>query len=324
LKGRFHWNRRNPESIEKAIPLFEQAIENDPTYALAYSGIADCYNLLGWEPYGVQDPKITSPRAIAAATKALEIDENLAEGYNSLAWAKWSFNHDWDGAERDYQRAIQLNPGYALAHIWYADLLAGCGRFDEALHEIRIAQNLDPLAPVVYGVHSLILYFMRDFVASRVEATKALELQPDWNPSNITMGRCFEFEGKFKEAIELFEKAVILSNHHPRMRAHLARGYAISGRVDDASKILNELIELSKQKYIPALIDIGLIYAALNEIDKAFEWLEKACQERTNVMVWLYPDPAVDPLRSDPRFLDLMRRIGLPNVPAFPQSTLKN
>jgi eukaryotic-like serine/threonine-protein kinase len=311
LKGRYHWNRRTPEGLDKAIVLFEQAIKVDPTYALAYSGIADCYNFLGWDPYGVSDPKITLPRAIAAARRALEIDDALAEAYNSFAWAKWSFNRDWNGAEKDYLRAIQLNPGYALAHVWYADLLSGSGQFERALDEIRIAESLDPLAPIVYAVHALILYFIRDFSASRIEAAKAIELQPEFTAAHLITGRALEMEGKYPEAMESLQKAVSYSRNHPRMLAFIAHCHASSGRSDEAKKILNELAELSKQKYIPALVDMALVYAALGEKDTAFEWLDKADELRAGLLVWLYPDPAADPLRSDPRFDELMRRVGL-------------
>jgi len=311
LKGRYYWNRRTPEAFEKAITFFEQAIETDPTFALAYSGIADCYNFLGWEAYGYFDPKVTYPRAIAAATRALEIDDTLAEAFNSLAWAKWAFNHDWEGAEKDYRRAIKLNPGYALAHVWYADLLAGAGRLDEAISEIRIAQNLDPLAPITYAVHALILYFMRNYPASRAEDVIALELQPDFPSAFLVMGRSFINEGKYAEAIAAMENAVLHSGNHPRMRAGLAHAYAASGRTEEARKIVTELEAISEQEYLPALIDVALVYAALDEKEIAFEWLEKAYRERTALLVWLYPDPMADPLRSDPRFEDLMRRIGL-------------
>lgn len=311
LKGRYYWNRRTAGSIEKAIHFFEQAIATDPTYALAYTGIADCYSFLGWEPYGLSDPKIMYPRAIASAARALEIDEKLAEGYNSLAWAKWAFNHDWDGAEADYRRAIELNPGYALAHVWYADLLAGSGRLDEALREIKTAQNLDPLAPIVYGVHGLILYFMRDYPASRAETAKALELQPDFASAHFIAGRDFIREGNHTEAIAAMQRAITHLNHHPRMIANLAHAYAAAGNTGEAVRILRELEEQSRQQYLPVLIDVALAYAALGEIDTAFEWLERAYRERAPLFVWLDPDPAADPLRADPRYKDLMRRIGL-------------
>lgn len=310
LKGRHHWNKRTPEAFEKAIAYFQSAIETDPTYALAYSGIADCYNFLGWDAYGTLDPKVTFPRAIAAATKALEIDEDLAEAYNSLAWAKWAYNHDWEGAEKDYRRAIRLNPGYALAHVWYADLLFGAGRFDEALTEILVAQKLDPLAPITYTVHALILTGIRNYPAARDASRKALEIQPDFNAANWIIGRSFLFEKNYAEALPELEKAVSISGEHPRMRASLAYAYAASGRTDEARAILDDLIEASKQKYLPALIEIGMIYASLGEKDHAFKWLEKAYEERASLLVWLFPDPVADPLRSDPRFEDLMRRIG--------------
>jgi tetratricopeptide (TPR) repeat protein len=311
VKGRYYWNRRTPEAFEKAIEFFEKAIETDPTYALAYSGIADCYNFLGWEAYGTDDPKIMLPRAIAAASRALEIDDSLSEAYNSLAWGKWSFNRDWNGAEKDYRRAIKLNPGYALAHVWYADLLAGCGRFEEALSEIRTAQILDPLAPIVYSVHGLILYFTREYRRSRAEAAAAIELQPEFSPGHFIRARSYAMDGKHSEAIATMERIALRPDAHPRMRAGLAHVYAAAGRIIEAKQILDELNADSEQKYQPALMDGALVYAVLGDNETAFEWLERAYRENAALLVWLYPDPLADPLRSDPRFDDLMRRIGV-------------
>jgi len=311
LKGRYYWNRRSSEAFEKAIGFFEKAIETDPTYALAYSGIADCYNFLGWEAYGTGDPKVMFPRAIAAAGKALEIDDSLSEAYNSLAWAKWAFNRDWDGAEHDYKRAIKLNPGYAIAHVWYADLLAGCGRLDEALTEIRIAETLDPLASIAYSVHGLILYYTRDYTQSLREIETAIELQAEFGPGPYLKARVLAVQGKHAEAIEVIEPIASRPGAHPRLKAGLALAYVAAGRNDDAKTILMELDEYSKQNYQPALMDGGLVYAFLGENETALEWLEKAYMEHAAVLVWLFPDPLADPLRSDPRFDDLMRKIGI-------------
>jgi serine/threonine protein kinase/Tfp pilus assembly protein PilF len=311
VKGRYYWGRRTPDAIEKAIPYFEQAIEIDPTYALAYSGIADCYNLLGWEPYGMADPKITYPRAIAAASKALEIDRVLAEGYNSLAWSRWVFNRDWQGAEEHYKRALKLNPGYAIAHVWYADLLAGCGRFEEALTEIKIAETLDPLAPITYSVHGLILYFIRDYEASLRQIETAIDLQADFIAAPFLKARVLTVMNAPTEAIALMEPLARSANAHPRLKTGLALAYASAGRNAEAKKILQELKEASQYSYQPGWMDGALVYSFLGEKETALEWLEKAYEEHAGLLVWLYPDPLADPLRSEPRFQQLIKRIGI-------------
>lgn len=310
LKGRYHWNKRTPEGFERAISYYQSAIESDPTYALAYTGIADSYNFLGWDAYGTMDPKETFPKAIAAATRALEIDSSLAEAHNSLGWAQWAYNHDWEGAEKSYLCAIELNPGYALAHVWYADLLLGSCRFDEALSEIQTAHNLDPLAPIVYGVHSLILYSISRYEESRQECWKALELQPEFTTGHFLLARAYLMEGNFEEAIRELGTRSADTAEHPRVTATRAYAYAVSGQVEAARRLLEEMIAIANRKYFPALIEIGLTFSALGDIDTAFEWLERAYHERASLLVWLYPEPMAARLRNDPRFDDLMQRIG--------------
>lgn len=312
LKGRYYWNKRSTEAFEKAMRFFEQAIETDPTYALAYSGIADCYNFMGFEGHGISDPQIVFPRAISAASRALEIDRQLAEAHNSLAFAKLFFHYDWEGAETGFRRSIKLNPGYAPARVWYADFLAASARVEKALAQIRIAQNIDPLSPIVYAAHGMILGFCRDAPASRAAADRALELQPNFSSALFGLGRAFLHEGRSREAIDAMESAAFHSGNHPRMRANVALTYAASGRIADARNILYELETLSEKAYLPAFVDMALVYATLGEKDVAFRWLEQAYQARSSSLVFLYADPASDPLRSDPRFDELIRRTGPP------------
>ena len=312
LKGRYYWNKRTPEGFEKAIRYFEEAIDQDPIYALAYSGIADSYNLLGWDSYSTADPKQTGPKAIAAATKSLEIDPLLAEAHNSLAWALWAYKHDWNEAEQEYREAIRLNPGYSLAYVWYADLLAGAGRLDEALKQIEKSEKLDPLGPITYSVHGLILYFIREYDAARKECQRALELQPDFHPARTILARISQLQGDYETAIQEYKSilSASMSGNNPKTQASLAHVYAVMGKTHEANEIINELISAAQQMYMPIHIDIGFTYAALGQKDLAFEWLEKAYEKGAGWLVWIFPDPLADPLRSDPRFENLMRRIG--------------
>lgn len=311
LKGRYYWNKRVPEAYEKARRFFEQAIESDPTYAPAYSGIADCYNLMGFEGTGISDPKVVFPRAIRAATTALEIDDGIAEAHCSLAFAEWFYHYDWEAAADGFLRSIKLNPGYTPAHIWYADFLAGAARFEEALARIQIAENVDPLSPVVYAVRSMILYFCRNYPASLTEADKALELQPDYASAFFGKGRASLLEGRYDEAIEAMERALVLSGNHTRIKANVALVYAVAGKIVEAKQILQELSALSENGFLPGLTDIAFAYAALGEKDHAFHWLQKAYEARSASLMLLYPDPVIDSLRSDPRFDDLIHRLGL-------------
>jgi len=311
LKGRFYWNKRTEAGLKKGIEYFHQAIDLDPNYALAYAGIADCYSLLGWDLFGALPPREALPIAKAAARKALEADDSLAEAHNSLAWTKLVFDWDWIGAEREFKRAIELNPGYAATHHWYAECLAGMGRYTEALAEIRQAQELDPLSLIIGSIVGWVFYFDRKDDQAIAEFRKTLELDPNFWVAHWTLGRAFEQKAMFAEAIAEIQKAIDFSGGSPLALAALGHTYAVWGRRAEAERVLNELKESSKQGYISPY-SIAAIHAALGEKDQAFIWLEKAYEERSGWLIWLRAEPISDPLRSDPRFQDLLRRVGLP------------
>jgi len=310
LKGRFYWNKRTEAGLKKGIEYFHQAIDLDPNYALAYAGIADCYSLLGWDLFGALPPREALPIAKAAAKKALETDDSLAEAHNSLAWTKLAFDWDWMGAEREFKRAIELNPGYAVAHHWYAECLAGMGRYAEALAEIRQAQELDPLSLIISSIVGWVLYFDRKDDQAIAEFRKALELDPNFWVAHWTLGRAYEQKAMFVEAIAEIQKAIDFSGGSPLSLAALGHTYAVWGMRAEAERVLNELKELPEGYISP--YGIAAIHAGLGEKDQAFIWLEKAYEERSGWLIWLRAEPISDPLRSDPRFQDLLRRVGLP------------
>jgi serine/threonine protein kinase/Flp pilus assembly protein TadD len=311
LKGRFYWNKRTETNLKKGIEYLHQAIDLDPTYALAYAGIADCYSLLGWDLFGVMPPREALPIAKAAARKALEIDDSLAEAHSSLAWTKLAFDWDWCGAVSEFKRAIELNPGYAVTHHWYAECLAGMGHYAEALAEIRQAQELDPLSLIISSVAGWILYFDRQDDQAIAQFRRTLELDPNFWVAHWTLGRAYEQKAMFAEAIAEIQKAIDLSEGSPLSLAALGHAHAVSGGLAEAQRVLNELKESSKRRYISPY-GIAAIHAGLGEKDEAFMWLEKAYEERSGWLIWLRAEPISDPLRTDPRFQDLLRRIGLP------------
>jgi len=308
LQGRFFWNKRTEEGLNKAMEYFEQAIEKDPNYALAYAGLADSYIMLG--DWFVHPPKEAYPKAREAATKALEIDESLGEALNSLAYVNYVFDWDWLNAERGFKRAIMLNPSYATAHQWYAEYLTTRGRFGEALTEIKRAQEFDPLSLIINAVWGWILYQAREYDQSIEQCRKTLEMDPNFYPARLFLGWSYKQKGMYKEAIEELKKSIILSGDNMLFKASLGGVYALVGRRDEALNILDELTRLSKQQYIsPGMV--ASIYANLGEKDQAFEWLEKAYKEHDIWISEIKVSPRFDSLRSDPRFTALLKKIGL-------------
>jgi serine/threonine protein kinase/tetratricopeptide (TPR) repeat protein len=311
LKGRFYWNKRNEESFQKALQYFQQAIERDPNFALAYSGLADTYNLLGGpEAGGNQPPNEVLPKAKAAALKALEIDETLAEAHVSLAHSKYFYDRDWAGAEREYKRAIELNPNYSVAHHWYAIYLTVHGR-PEALTEIRRAHELDPLSLSINTWYGRILASSGQVDQGIEQLRKTIELDPNFMLAYLRLGLIYEEKGMYDEAISEFRQVLKLSGSKPLGIAALAHTYALAGRRDEAQKHLEELLQLSKQRFVSPS-SIAVIYIALGDKDQAFAWLEKGNDVRDLNVVRLKVDSRYKPLRSDPRFDDLVRRIGIP------------
>jgi tetratricopeptide (TPR) repeat protein len=310
LKGRYWLNKFNVDGFNKGIEYFQQAIAKDPAYALAYSGLADGYNFLG----GAEDlipKKDAFPKAKEAALKALELDDSLAEAHASLGYVKGAYDWDSSGAEREFQRAIELNPSYATAHRFYGLALAGMGRFEEALRELKRALELDPLSTA--GNHALALGFFkaRQYDQSIEQGRRTLELDPNFIFAHWLLGLAYIQKSMYKDGIAESEKAVVISPNNTLALSGLGYAYAAAGRRAEAQKVIDRLNEFSKREYVPAVHRVN-IYAGLGEKDKAFEWLDKAYEDRTiGSSEDVKLDPALDPLRSDPRFADLLRRMNL-------------
>jgi TolB-like protein/class 3 adenylate cyclase len=309
LKGRYYWNKRTKEGLKKAVEYFEQAIDADPTYALAYVGLSDSYDLLGFHGYGALPPNEAFPKAKAAAEKALQIDERLGEAHISLAYVKEGYDWDLDGAQRDYKRGIELNPNYAIAHQWYGLHCALRERFPEAIAEIKRAQELDPLSLIINMNVAWSFYFARQYDEALEQSQKALELDPNFPPARWMLGQAYRQKGIYDKAIAEFQSGLQLSGGDPLRVAVLGHAYAVAGKRAEAEKVINDLTEISKQRYFPPYF-IALIYVGLNDKDQAFVWLEKAFAEHSSGMTYLKVEPMFDPIRSDPRFQDLLRRVG--------------
>ena len=308
LRGRYFWNKRTAQGLKKGVEYFDQAVAHDPKYAQAYSGLADSYALLGdWE-YGALAPEEAFPKAEAAARKALQLDDNLAEAHASLAFCLDLFYWDWKSAGVEFKRAIDLNPSYPTAHQWYAWHLIVVGRNNDGLSELRKAEALDPLSLIISADIADALLVTHRYDESIQQSRKTIEMDPSFAMAHYQLGQVFAQMRRYKEAILELQQAIELSGGNRLCISHLAYVYSLSGRRNEAIKILRELKNGSSQRYFNAA-DIALVYAGLNEKDQAFAWLDKAYEERFNPSILLRP--AFDVLRSDPRFHVLWRRLGL-------------
>ncbi|MDQ3749340.1 MAG: tetratricopeptide repeat protein, partial [Acidobacteriota bacterium] len=282
--------------------------DKDPNYALAYAGLADSYNMLsGWNAL---PPKEGFPKARVAATKALELDDELAEAHTALGTVKHFYDWDWQGAEREFRRAIEINPGYADAHQMYSYYLSAMGRFDEALAEMRRAQELDPLSLVKIAGIGEILYFQHQSDRAIEQYQKVLEMDPNSGFAHWAIGNVYVNRGMYQEALTEYQKAIPLSGDSPDEPAALGYAYALSGKRQEALQIVDDLKRQSKRSYISPTL-IAIVYAGLGEKEQAIEWLDKAYNGQDSNLVYLKVDPMFDSLRSDPRFADLLRRVGL-------------
>jgi len=311
LRGRYYQNQRTEEGLKRSVEYFEQAVAKDQASALAYAGLSDSYSLLG--NHGYLSPRQASPKAEAAAVKALAMDDTLAEAHTALAFVKTNYDWDFSTAEREFKRAIELNPGYPRAHSWYAAYLNGQGRIDEALAEIKRALELDPLS--VYENTNLGWYLHKarryDQAISQFQMT--LEMDPHRLQAHLWLGEAYESKEMYGEAIAEFQRAIGVDGGSPPSLAALAHAYAVSGKRGQALRLLSRLkeLELSKQEYVSAY-DLAVIYTGMGEKDQALKSLERACDQRDGwIALWLKTDPRLDPLRADQRFAILLRRIGL-------------
>ncbi len=308
MKGLYFWNKRGKKNLEKAIEYFQEAIEKDPTYALAYSGLADTYFVLA--DNGIIPAGEAFPKAKTAALKALEIDDSLAEAQISLASILGSYDWDFAGAEREYQRAIELKPGYATAHHWYAFHLSCLGRHEEAIAEILRARELDPLSPRLNANVGYIFYFARKYDRALEELKKSTELFPENSTNYAYAGEVYAQMGRYGEAISSVERVFELAGLSGDLSVGLAYVYALSGKRSEARKRLNNIIEYSKQNFVSPFY-IALVYVGLGEKEEAFSWLEKGYSKNDSQLFYLKADPAFDALSSDPRYTELLRKIGL-------------
>jgi TolB-like protein/DNA-binding winged helix-turn-helix (wHTH) protein/Flp pilus assembly protein TadD len=309
LKGRYFWNKRTADGLKVALAYFNQAIDEDPSYAQAYSGLADTYALLGDWQYAVMTPKQALPKAKAAATKALELDSMLGEAHNSLAFCLDGFDWNFDSAGKEFRRAIELNPSYATAHHWYAWHLSLFGRYDEAIAEMRKAESLDPLSLIINADLAELLVLAGSYDESIQQSRKTIEMDPNFALAHNQLAQAYLQKHMNDEAVTELQKAAQLSGESPTVMANLARAYVASGNRSEAMKLLTDLKKRSNFIYSHGP-EIAVIYAALGDKDQAMNWLEKGYEERFNPGVLLRP--GFDPIRSDPRFEDLMRRIGFP------------
>ncbi len=307
-KGRYFWEKRTEEGMQKAISYFEQAIALDPGYALAFSGLADAYFLLG--VYRALPPKDSFPKARKAAEKALTLDDTLAEPHCSLAYIRACFDWDWEGAERGFRRALTLNPSYTTGHIWYSDYLSAVGRFGEAISEVNLALELDPVSVINNLNLALSHYFARRYDRAVEDLLKALELDPYSALGRWLLGQAYRQQGRYAEALGELLQSTNLSGRSPFIVATLGQTYAVSGQAEEARKILQELKKLSRQRYVSPY-EIATIYAGLGENGPALKWLGQAVEERSGRLLFLKVDPCWDSLRPDPLFSALFRRIGL-------------
>jgi serine/threonine-protein kinase len=305
LKGRYHWNKRTRQGFETSIDLFQQAIALDHDYALAYAGLADTYAQLS----GIQPPREIMPKAKAAAIRALEIDETLAEAHASLAFVKFHYDWDWLETERECKRALQLNPNYATAHSIYSRFLNAVGRFDEATDQIRQAQELDPLALGIGTGYGLTYYFNRRFDDAITQYRKTLELDPTFYVARGNLASALLQKRDYAAAVAEYEKVHEQMSSDVSIACELGQLYAVMGRKQDALAMVDKVMAVSKTRYINAP-PVAWIYSGLGDRDKAFEWLEKGYAERAWPMVFLKVEPKYDALRGDARFASLLQRVG--------------
>ncbi len=310
VQGRYHLNQRTEEGLRKAVEFFERAIGEDAQYAQAYSGLVDAYSLLGH--YGVLPPAEVWTKAASNAAWAVLQDENCAEAHTSLAHVKATQDWDWVGAEREFQRAIGLDPRYATAHHWYAvSCLAPLGRLDQATDEILLAQSLDPISSIIARDLARVHYYKQDYEIALDQCDHAIGLNPHFSPAYWMLGLVQEQRGDFDEAAAAFQRAIQLSPQSPLMQAGLGRTLALSGKQSEARRILQELLGLAGKRYVSPL-EFASLHFALGEIDQGFDWLTKAFQDRCFELIGLRVDPRMESLRGNPRFLGLFSQLGLP------------
>ncbi len=310
LKGRYYWGKRSQDGLDKAIHYFQSATEKDPTYALAYAGLADCYGILGAAIFGTIPTSEVAPKAEAAAKKAVELDPALAETQTALATVQFNDDWNWKAAETGFRHAIQLNPSYATAHQRYSLYLIAMGRTEESLEEMNRARSLDPLSLSMNFSLGWRLYMARQYDQAISQLLNTIEMDPTYLLAHIVLGQCYEQEGKYSEAIAELQKAASLSPDSPPVLAALGHAYAASGKRAEAQQMLLQLKSLSPRRYVSPFYQ-AYLYIGLGDREQAVAWLDRGYDDRSNNMIFLNVVPQFDTLRSEPRFQSLRHRIGL-------------
>lgn len=307
IKGRYFWNQRSIEGIKKGLEYAQQAIALDPTYAPAYVGLADSYNLLGGQHCALP-PRESFPKARGAVLRALEIDERMAEAYASLGFINCCLEWDWPTAEQNYLKAIALKPNYPTAHHWYGELLITAARFDEGLVQLRMAQELDPLSLAINADLAAAFYYSRQYDRSENQLENLLDLNANFVRARVILAKVLAQKGEYTKALEMVRTAVEMSADDPVALCTLAHILALAKQSREANELLEDLQRSRKRRYISAG-NIATIYVGLGKKELAFDWLEKAYQDKDIVVVWLKVSPVFDPLRSDSRFTNLLERV---------------
>ena len=308
LKGRYHWNQRSEAGLKKAAEYFARAIETDPGYAHAFSGLADAYTALGYLSYVA--PNEAFPKAKHAALKALELDATLPEPHASLGYVRLYYDWDWAAADQELQRAIALNPNYATAHHWYAVYLTAMGRFEPARAAIARAQELDPTSLIINTDVGFLLYYSRQYDAAIKQLDTVLGMNHEFPLAHLWLGRAYQEKALYDQAIAAFRRTETTLRGWPVAWAAIGHAQGVAGRRREARETLGELERLGRERYVTPY-GVALVHAGLGERDQALAWLERALADRAHWLVWLKLDPRFDPLRADSRFASVLQRVGL-------------
>ncbi len=318
LRGRYYWNKRTGDAVKKGLDYFKQAIEVDPAFALAYAGIADSYAMSVFNI--VISPRDGLPKARAAATQALDLDQSLAEACSSLAFVKMFYDWDWAGAEQEFHRTFELDPNYSIARQWYAMELAALGRHEEALRETERGLQIDPLSLSINATSSLLLYFVRQYDEALEQGLATVDMDPNFFASHFVSALALEQKGELEKAIAEFRASADLSGRWPLFVAGYGHACAVAGKLDEAKKVVAELQNTSVRKYVSSYA-VAAVYAGSGDKDLTLDWLEKAHDERATWMIFLNVHPYFDFLRGESRFQNLLRKIGLPIKAVHPRAS---
>lgn len=309
LKGRYEWNKRTPAALRKSVEYFQSAIEQDPNYALAHEGLAEAYSVMN--DYDLLAPKESYSNAKSEALKALELDDTLGEAHATLAAVKEDSEWDWAGADREFRRAVELSPNYATAHQWYGEYLLRVGRIEEGVAEMQRAEELDPGSPVMNAEVGGAFYWARRYDNSIEQLRKSIAMEPNFSYAHSWLGFAYLQKGMYNEAITEFQKAVDVSGGSSTFLAALGHAYGLAGKKEQSRTIIEKLKAISRQSYVSPY-DMAIIYTGIGDEDQALNWLEVGYNLHDPAMDMLQVEPALDTLRSDNRFQDLIRRVGLP------------